>query len=115
MSWNNHNRTIAMLLAAVVLVLLSATRPAGAATYVVNVNYDFQPPSVDGICDTSECTLREAVEAALATPDADTSTFAAGLTGLIQLRSPLPSFNSNTTITGPGANILGISGKHPSG
>jgi hypothetical protein len=43
-----------------------------------------------------------------ATSGSDTITFAAGLTGTIQLQNSLPQLNANVTFQGPGANLLTV-------
>lgn len=53
--------------------------------------------------------LRAAIEAADAAPGADTITFASGLTGTIFLQSQL-DLSSDVTITGPGAEVITVSG-----
>src|SRR5215471_3824234 len=71
---------------------------AQAATYVVNSTADTD----DGVCDGTNCTLREAINAANATAGADTITFS--VTGTILLESALPDLADDVTIGGPGAN-----------
>jgi CSLREA domain-containing protein len=61
----------------------------------------------DLVCDAN-CTLREAIRAANFNPGAETITFAAGLTGPINLTQELPNLASDMTISGPGANSLTI-------
>jgi CSLREA domain-containing protein len=62
----------------------------------------------DGTCSASDCTLREAILAANAQPDDNTIRFAPGLTGIIQLTGGLPNVTGNTTLQGPGANLLTV-------
>ncbi|MGH7783711.1 MAG: Calx-beta domain-containing protein, partial [Candidatus Binatia bacterium] len=66
----------------------------------------------DGSCtaDPDGCTLREAINAANALPDANEISFAPTVTGSITLTGSLQSILTPMTITGPGANVLTISG-----
>ncbi len=61
----------------------------------------------DGVCD-ADCSLREAIAVA---NNGDTITFANGLTGTIIIGSTL-DINRTITITGPGANVIAISGNN---
>ncbi|MBX3401625.1 MAG: VCBS repeat-containing protein, partial [Gemmataceae bacterium] len=63
----------------------------------------------DGNFAAGQLTLREAIRLS-GNPGADTITFAAGLTGTITLGSDLRAIVDNTTITGPGAGKLAVSG-----
>jgi predicted outer membrane repeat protein len=63
----------------------------------------------DGNFGAGQLTLREAIRLS-GNPGADTITFVAGLTGTITLGSDLPTIVDNTTITGPGASKLAVSG-----
>src|SRR5689334_2641873 len=65
----------------------------------------------DGVCDTSSCSLREAIANATS---GSTITFASGLSGTIVLTSGELDVSTNLTITGPGAKILTISGNNSS-
>src|SRR5439155_17732158 len=89
------------------LVLLSCLS-AHAATFTVTSTAD---PG-DGTCDVTECTLREAINAANTAAGADTITFASGLTGTIALASGSGDLyiNDPVDIEGPGAGALTISG-----
>jgi CSLREA domain-containing protein len=83
-------------------LLLTPTPPASAATYTVNSLND--PGS--GVCNATECTLREAIIAANATAEADTIRFS--LSGVITLGSSLPAIVSAggmLTIDGTGRDI----------
>ena len=62
----------------------------------------------DGVCDTTDCTLREAITAANANAGRIIS-FAPGVTGTIQLTATLPSLNSNMAIQVP-ARICSLCG-----
>ena len=95
------------------LALLLALAPsAGAATFTVNSTDD----TTDGVCGAAAgaCTLREAVEAAVATAGRDTIKFApAVFTGAtnpvgIVLGTPLPVIAdpAGTAIDGTGAHVL---------
>jgi CSLREA domain-containing protein len=70
----------------------------------VNTTDDTAGNGCDGI---GTCSLRQALSSAHS--DANIN-FAPGLTGTIVLTSALPSIGDNTTIQGPGANALTISG-----
>src|SRR2546421_10062855 len=59
----------------------------------------------DGTCD-SDCTLREAIQAANTTAGPDTINFS--VTGTINLKSALPDITDNLEIIGPGANMLTV-------
>jgi predicted outer membrane repeat protein len=70
----------------------------------------------DGICGIADCTLSEAVAFANANPDSTTITFGVGLNGAITTRT-IPdglSIITPTTIKGPGAGVLTISGAESS-
>jgi CSLREA domain-containing protein len=56
----------------------------------------------DGVCDASDCSLREAITAANAGTGGDNILFQSGLTGTIVLSNPLPTLTKSLTITGPG-------------
>ena len=62
----------------------------------------------DGICDATNCTLREAIAKANENPSADTIRFAPGLVGIIQLTGALPTLSSNIVLEGPGADLLTV-------
>jgi CSLREA domain-containing protein len=68
----------------------------------------------DGLAGVTDCTLREAINAANANPDASTITFAANVRGVIALQLGQMTINQNTTIIGPGARALAISGNNSS-
>ena len=53
----------------------------------------------DGACGITDCTLREAIQAAGA--DADTSAITFSVTGTIALAANLPALNQNLSISGP--------------
>lgn len=86
-----------------------AAAQAAATIFIVN-----QPGDAgDGVCDATECTLREAITAANAVPGADTiafepAAFAAPGPHTINLSGALPNLSSDITIQGPGANILTV-------
>jgi CSLREA domain-containing protein len=81
---------------------------AGAATFVVNTSADGEPPPGGVACggvNGEECTLREAIEKANATPAADVITFA-GINVGSQLRveeATLPPISAPVTIEGDSA------------
>jgi len=66
----------------------------------------------DGSCDTSDCTLREAI--AYASSGA-TVTFASSVAGPITLAGTPLTISADLTITGPGASSLSVSGNDASG
>src|SRR5215472_10670399 len=81
--------------AAISLVLVCAT--ASAATFTVNSNADTD----DGVCNAANCTLREAIKAANATPGTDTIRFSIGAGAkTIQPTSALPTILEPVTIDG---------------
>ncbi len=61
----------------------------------------------DGACD-SNCTLREAINAANTAPGDNTITFAPGVFSTSQLSSALPNLSTNMTIQGPGPSVLTV-------
>ena len=103
------------LLPAALLTLVCAAMPAGAATLIVNSTTD----TTDGACGTApgECTLREAIEAAVATSGHDTIAFdptvfpRGSASGMIILTSSLPVIAdpAGTDVDGAGATVV-ISG-----
>jgi hypothetical protein len=56
--------------------------------------------------DSGAGTLRQAIQQANATPDADTITFAAGLSGSIRLLSALPDLQHQLAMIGPASNAV---------
>ncbi len=88
-----------------------AVRPgADAATFTVNTLAD----SNDNDCADNDCSLREAAYEANQDAAADTITFASGLTGTIRLSDSdgdIPLY-AETTVTGPGADVLAVSGQN---
>ena len=67
--------------------------------------------SVDNLNDSGAGTLRAAIVSANANPGPDTIEFNAGLNGTIVLSSDLPQLTGDVEITGPGAEIITISGQ----
>jgi CSLREA domain-containing protein len=88
--------------------MLLCADSAGAADFVVNSLGDGAP---DG-CQTapSGCTLREAIAAAHDNGSAVTDQITFSVEGTIPLADSLPSLDTRTTITGPGADQLEIVG-----
>jgi CSLREA domain-containing protein len=76
----------------------------GPATFVVTTTADH----TDDGCDTADCTLREAINAAYAGTAEGTIRFASGVAGFIDLASALPVLSRNLTIIGPGADVLTV-------
>ena len=62
----------------------------------------------DGVCNASDCTLREAITAANQRLGTDVIVFAPGLSGTIQLNGVLPSLSTDMTLRGPGADVLKV-------
>jgi len=91
-------------LAASLVIGLLAAAPAQADPFTVNSIND---PGTGG-CDASECTLREAINGAVAAAGTNTITITAG--GTVHLTSALHTIPGQTTITGPGANAFVVSG-----
>lgn len=94
-----------------------APAAAHAANFEVNTLNDGVPDSSPGACtaDPNGCTLREAINDSNVSGTDDTITFQAGLTGTITLdQGPLVVSKNNssysTTITGPGADQIYVSG-----
>jgi CSLREA domain-containing protein len=74
---------------------LGSTAAAQQATYVVNTGTD--PQSPDGVCDATECTLREAITLANANEGLDTIEFT---TAGVDAETPLPTITDPVTIDG---------------
>jgi hypothetical protein len=115
------NRTTVVIrrlttLAAIVLAMVALAAPAAfAKTFTVNSTNN--PGS--GVCDATECTLKEAVNEASGNGETDTINFAAGLSGEIPLADTPGgggfSIQNDTpaedlTINGPGAGVLAVNG-----
>jgi hypothetical protein len=82
--------------------------PVGTGNFVVTTTDEHN----DGVCGGADCTLLEAVNAANANSDANTITFAPGVTGTI--RNSLPAglmILHPVTIFGPGARVVTVDGK----
>ena len=62
----------------------------------------------DGSCSAEDCTLREAVAATNALPGIQSIAFAPGVTGTINLVTPLDVVSDGVEIDGPGANLLTV-------
>ncbi len=74
---------------------------------------DNTPPTVTSLADDgSTGTLRWAIETANANENRNEINFQEGLTGTITLTSNLPNISSDMTITGPGAELITISGNN---
>jgi CSLREA domain-containing protein len=99
------------LAAGVISAALLAPAAAQAAPFVVTQSTDAAADACD-----SNCTLRDAITAANGNGQADTITFAPGVTGPIVLtQGELPiNENQSLTITGPGRDALTISGNDAS-
>ncbi len=105
-----RRRRRAKLAAGVTVVGASAAlAPAAqAANFTVDTLDD---PGNGDTCAATDCSLREAIEDADANTEADTITFASGLTGTITLGSPLEVDSPDgIDIDGPGVSVVSISG-----
>lgn len=85
--------------------------PTGATFTVTNLN-DTTPNG----CTPADCTLREAILDANASPGPDTINFAPGLNGTIALSPALGQLEITTDINidGPGARVISVSGEDQS-
>lgn len=108
--FENHPRRLRIVFGAIAFVMLAAA-PLSAATLRVNSTAD----TTDGVCGPAvgECTLREAIAAAVATAGRDTIRFAPDVfvarseSVLIELLTPLPivADPAGTVIDGAGASV----------
>jgi CSLREA domain-containing protein len=91
-----------LLLTLLIAALLSAQpfRSASAGTLTVNALDD----TIDGSCDTTHCSLREAI---LYATSGDTIDFS--VTGTIMLNGTQLTIDKSLTLTGPGEDLLTIS------
>ncbi len=92
---------------------LSAAGAWAAAPETVYVGTTADSGSAATDCASStntDCRLRDAIALANTDGDGDTIVFNSGVTGTITLGSSLPAITVSVTITGPGANLLTISG-----
>lgn len=82
--------------------------PVGTTFFVTNLN-DTAPNG----CTPGDCTLREAITDANASPGPDNILFASGLTGTIALTCGFGQLEifTDTNIDGPGARIITVSGE----
>jgi parallel beta-helix repeat protein len=83
---------------------------AQAATLTVGSTADTTGTTNCAVATNTDCTLRDAIEDANAAPGS-TITFRSGVTGTIELTSNMATISQPTTISGPGAGQLTISGK----
>ncbi len=88
---------------------------SGGWTLIVTVPNIFTVNSTNdpgnGVCDGSECTLREAINAAIAaTGNSDQVSFSSlfNTPQTIDLLTPLPDITESMAIAGPGANLLTV-------
>lgn len=81
--------------------------PQSGPSFVVNALGDTN----DNVCGTSNCTLREAINAANNRAGSELIQLAAGLAGTIQLTAKLPVITTGLDFQGPGATILTIRGE----
>src|SRR5690242_5438554 len=86
----------------VTVPVLTAAVSGHAATFTVNSLAD----TGDGTCDSTECTLREALTAANGTSGANSINFS--VTGILALDGALPPITNALIINGPGSNQLTI-------
>ena len=89
---------------------IGAVEMQAGPSFVVTTTDDHN----DGICDGTDCTLREAIIAANAKSGADAITFKSSVQGTITLQSGLGplTVSGSVTITGPGARSLAVSGNN---
>jgi CSLREA domain-containing protein len=89
---------------------IGAVEMQAGPSFVVTTTADHN----DGICDGTDCTLREAIIAANAKSGADAITFKSSVRGTITLQSGLGPLTVSglVTITGPGARSLAVSGNN---
>ena len=87
---------------------IGAVEMTGVPPFIVTTTADHN----DGVCNATDCTLREAIIAANGTGGADTIIFGNGVTGIITLQSALGTLTvtDSVTIIGPGADSLSVSG-----
>ncbi len=78
--------------------------PQISPRFVVNTLADHD----DGVCGPTDCSLREAINTANNAAGDDMISFAANVTGTIQLSGALPPLRSNINLRGPGANLLTV-------
>jgi CSLREA domain-containing protein len=81
-----------------------------AVSHGVNITVNSTVDPGDGTCDMVECTLREAVVQANMVAGPDVITFQAGLMGTIVLTGTDIAIQDDLTITGPGADMITVSG-----
>ncbi len=91
---------------------LHDTKQSGP-TFTVNTNDD-SVNTDDGVCGTTHCTLREAIGAANDASGANTIVFADSGRGTITLTRGELSLTGSTTVQGPGARLLAVSGNSAS-
>ncbi len=84
--------------------------PQTGPNFIVTTSDDHD----DGVAGVVDCTLREAINAANANPDASTITFATNVTGVITLTLGELPITQNLTIRGPGTKVLSVSGNNSS-
>ena len=95
------------------LLLAMSAMPAVAATFTINSTASLDDANLnDGVCDVDlgsagqQCTLRAAIQAANATPAADTILFASSITTLT-LTLPIPQSTTPMAIDGANASAVG--------
>lgn len=98
---------VASIVAFSVLILFSSQSSLAVTTYTVNSTAD---PG-DGVCNAAECTLREAIDAANASPgldaiDFDAAVFPPGTPATIEVSGSWLGVNEALTIDGSGAGIV---------
>ena len=108
-----HTRSLGLGLPAVVVLAVAIAMvafpfvPEPAPVMAANLEVTTLADTDDSVCDAN-CSLRDAITVANANVEADTITFADGLTGTITLGSPLPSLSDGITISGPGPDLLTV-------
>lgn len=101
-----RRRTLAALVAVTGASLLLGAAPASAATYAVTKLADTR----DGVCDLVDCSLRDAVEAASASPDADVITLPAGTYDLDRVDAGDPTGATDGDLRASGAIVVSGAG-----
>ncbi len=107
----NHRHAPTQLLAlacAAALSLLTIAAGPALAGSVANFTVNSIADPGDGTCDVTECTLREAIDAANADVDDSSIAFTGSVTGTIELTGALPTLTTHIDIVGPGARVLAV-------
>jgi CSLREA domain-containing protein len=102
-------RSVMFLIALLLGAACAWSTPALADTaYTVTTTADPGDGTCDAVGTGDGCTLREAISAANSNADASIITFAAGVSGTINLTGVLPDLSHDLEIQGPGAKVLTV-------